>query len=363
MSVRNSIATAPSPDAPATAWLIELLRAQLAGQPAPATLPEAELWPAVVSLAGYHKLVPHLSRAIAANPEISLPPEQRMALVARQSDNRRRCQMILDEMARLGPGLAAANIPWLAFKGVALSAQIGLGPDGRESSDLDLYVDAAHLEAAAALFYQAGYRHVFSEDRDRALRSLSLHHAQLGLDLDLHFAFTARRFFVAEALVLPWSTIGVHCGGQRVPTLEPEAQLLVALVNGAKERWRGLTRVFDVAALADRQPDWPRLQALCPDAYRRIMDFGLSLCHTLLDSPLPPWLAGDDPHAAYGRRLARRRFQNDGRAPRFAAELLSAAEFKWRLSVRGSDHRRVVSDLSTALLRWLRERVGAGQTT
>ncbi len=219
-------------------------------------------------------------------------------------------------------------------------------------------MDAGDLQEADAALAVAGYRHVYSDKRDAALRSLSLHHDALALDVDLHHAFTAKRFFVAHPLVLPCEPVGVDCDGQDVPTLGMEAQLLVALVNGAKERWRGLARVFDTAALAGRpELDWDRLASLCPADYRRVMDVGLSLVGELTGCPLPDRLAGRNSHLPYCRRLIDDRFGGDGpRAPRFLSALWSSAEFKWRLSVRAADHGRVLTDVATALTRLLRER-------
>ncbi len=219
------------------------------------------------------------------------------------------------ELGRIAAALAAQGIPFLTFKGPALSLALYGDLAAREYGDLDILVPEAFMARAEEVLAGFGYRSPYG---DRPFRlAFQAHLRQFPLErpdgegwLDLHWEF------VGSFLPFPlrsedvWGRLGeVTIGGQRVPTLAGEDLALLLAGHGTKEAWRYLAWVLDFAMLIDRQPeiDWTEVHRRahargCGDAVL----LGCMLCRDLFDVAVPDVLAREVASNVRVARLASR---------------------------------------------------------
>jgi hypothetical protein len=231
----------------------------------------APRWERLGELAVHHRVRPLLWRALS-NAGVELPTEFREAL-------RADCHAIafhnLDqtrELLRVLRALHARGISTLPYKGAHLAA-LAYGGDQalRETTDIDLLAPRAALPRVKEVFADLGYRphdplppaaerrllrqdceYNFDFWRDGALR----------YHVECHWRLAPRRFYLQAPLEMLSERPGVvRLAGVELPALAPEATLLALVVNsGAKERWRELRGLCDLAFMVqalDHTLDWP----------------------------------------------------------------------------------------------------------
>ncbi len=209
--------------------------------------------------------------------------------------------------------LQAAGVEAVVYKGPAIAFQAHGDLSARAFNDLDLLVRPCDAGRARQALRDQGYRerHALGGAAGEFLtarkRGCHLRRAGSAADIDLQWAFTqdygVTRIDVAALFRTRVTLAGP--GGGAIPTLRPDAHLLILCLHGAKHRWHRLDWVWDVAALVKRQ-DLP-WESLFRESevlgLRRILATGLLLADTLLAAPLPPAArqrAASDPMA---RRL------------------------------------------------------------
>jgi hypothetical protein len=253
---------------------------------------------ALVREAENHGLVPLLSRHLhALAPDLRSPPALLAGLRNSAEHSVRASLALAGDLVGLLAALRAVDVPALAIKG-PISAALCYGDLGlRTFSDLDLLIDAAHVERASRCLAELGYAPVFAvppgwlQQLVRSDTERLYCHADGVRLVDLHWELLPRGYTFSPATEgLFATTQSVRIGAAEVPTLGTEATLIFLLLHGIKHDWSSLGWLCDVAELIRRQRDldWSAVLAWSDKAGpRRFIDIGLALAHQLLDAPVP----------------------------------------------------------------------------
>ncbi len=202
----------------------------------------------------------------------------------------------------------------------------------REFSDLDLLIHSTDLPAAIKLLAECGF--LPSPDlawlSPRALlrwTGESSYTSPNGVSVDLHWRLTPRHYTVQLNPDILWhhrTTITI--AGSALPSITPEAMLLLLAVHGGKHCWEAVGWLADIAWLLDANPqlDWQLAWKLAGDAKcQRPVLLALSLVTHLFDAHVPN--LGSDPVADRLRqRVLARLYEGPIETPR-SPELFSFA--------------------------------------
>jgi Uncharacterised nucleotidyltransferase len=251
-------------------------------------------WPALLTLADDHGLLPLLSARVAT-VDASLVPQE----VHDQLQAGRRSQIIFTlslaaELFRILDRFAAAGIEVLLTKGPVLAERCYGDPGGRQYADLDFIVRDADVQRATQTMIALTYEpkvslksieakkfpgeYVFSHRETRVLaefhteRTFRYHPRRLPID-----KLFARRAFV-------------RFDGRDVPALSLEDELILNCIHAAKHFWTRLMWAADVAALISRQPiEWDQALAAAREvSAERMLQIGLILAVDVVGAHVPP---------------------------------------------------------------------------
>jgi hypothetical protein len=187
----------------------------------------------------------------------------------------------IDVLPHKGPLLAIA-----AYQDLAL----------RDFEDLDLLIRPQDLSRAIALLEEQGYRPAESlswippETLLRWACEMTYTSAS-GTSVDLHWRLTPSHYPVQLDPEVLWrSKTILTVAGAVLPTLAPEALVLLLAVHGAKHCWEAIGWVADVARLLAAHPDldWQRLLHLARETRcERPVLLASSLVHEVMETPVP----------------------------------------------------------------------------
>jgi Uncharacterised nucleotidyltransferase len=284
-------------------------------------------WAYLIDAARRHQLLPLVSHALIEHCADVLPDSTLADLRGYSAAVSLRNGYMARAMIDIQERFVLHGIDAIPFKGPVLAQQLYANVALRQFGDLDVLIRPRNVASAVRLLIEAGYRldpplnvqqaafitGLGAPACIRYLRSRAEHHFIRAVDnttLDLHLALADPdiRFTLQfeELWRRRWTAT---LGASRVPSMSFEDTLLVLCLNGAKDGWRVLQRVADLAALLTGCPELDaeyvvrrarRLGAL------RMLRVGLLLAQHLVGIELPPVLANQleaDPVAA---RIARR---------------------------------------------------------
>ena len=231
-------------------------------------------WNKLCELAAYHRVEPLLYQRLSRYAP-SLAPENILAeLAARNRAGATRNLNLTGELISLTKTFTAAGIPILPHKGplLALAAYGDLAM--RQFADLDILVHPADLPRAIATLAQRDYRP--AEDLAWLSPSALLrwtgemsYTSPSGVSVDLHWRLTPSHYPVQLDPEILWhNRTSVTIAGASLPTLTPEALVLLLAVHGAKHCWEAMGWLADVAWLLDANPrlQWAAVHALAAEA-------------------------------------------------------------------------------------------------
>jgi hypothetical protein len=201
--------------------------------------------------------------------------------------------------------LQQGGIRAAALKGPVLAARLYDEHTARPSSDLDVLVEPASIDAACELLRPLGY----TLEGGRAGRFFREHHHHVHVlhptlpSLELHFE--ASRGF---GTVLPAAPLLARATPCELPAwsdayvLSPEDEFLYLAMHAASHRFQRLLWLFDLKLLALRHPDlrWDVLAA-------RAKEYGLSAVLAFTCALLSEWLGAPRCGGAELARLGERR--------------------------------------------------------
>ena len=289
-------------------------------------------WKNLHELALYHRVQPVLYKRLAEHAATLVPEDLLTELDAEYRAGATRNLNLTGELISLAKAFNAAGIPILPHKGplLALAAYGNLAL--RQFADLDILIHPADLPRAIALLAQRDY----SPAQDLVWLSPSAllrwtgemsYTSPAGVSVDMHWRLTPSHYPVQVDPEILWrnrTSIGI--AGTPLPTLTPEALVLLLAVHGAKHCWEALGWLADLAWLLDANPalDWTAVHALAAEARSERV---VALAESLIDTAF----RGAAPDSELCRRVLDRWQNQPAESPRspellrFAASLSESA--------------------------------------
>ena len=253
-------------------------------------------WELLLEAADYHGLLPLLAIAMeTACPDVA-PPDVARRLRDSYRNYAKRALFFSSGLLTLLDALRENGIAAIPLKGPALAELLYADPALRPSSDLDLFVRAADVEAALTLLARQGFSlapHLAGLPLASlfALSGEALLQSKTGIAVDLQWAIAPKDYPYAFDPEVLWRGLRpARLAGREIRNaLSPEALLLFLCVHGAKHRWSRLMWLGDVARLTQKTLDWDLvLQLAAETRCERPMALGLLLAHDVLEAAVPP---------------------------------------------------------------------------
>ena len=141
---------------------------------------------------------------------------------------------------------------------------------------LDLLVEEQNFQKALDLLVSQGYQPIVQVPWEFHLASSNGDYS-----IDLHREIVPKHLSCSLSSNYIWEHLqSFPLLGTTIPTLTPEACLLILCLNGTKEYWQRLNRICDVAELIRAHPnmDWQEvLQQAEKMGFKRVIFLGLLL--------------------------------------------------------------------------------------
>lgn len=217
-------------------------------------------WPSLLDGALRHGLLERLKVALPSGGD-GLPQGFEARLHREVAGLRIRAALLsaaLDEALR---ALSRRGIPVVPLKGPVLAERLYVDPALRPSTDLDLLVDGADFDRAAAALEELGY----SLDRSWTAAYQRRHHHHVSLHrpggpaIELHHRAVSGfgTFLPGEALISRARPFVTATGAEAL-VLSAEDELLYLCLHAAGHLFQRLGWLEDVALLLERYPDLDR---------------------------------------------------------------------------------------------------------
>jgi hypothetical protein len=205
--------------------------------------------------------------------------------------------LLAEELATLLNDFHQQGIPVIPLKGLLLSQFLYGEESLRVCSDMDLLVPPGLVPAALRLFTSQGYRPevpawVPVEQLTKITFEcpLSRRSAAVHFLAELHWGF-ARTGKPDEGQLRELLSEATREQFRGVPVLilSPEWQLLFLSVHATRHNWQGLKWLVDIHDLCQSgRVKWERALQKSQDlGWDRIVRWSLSVCHSILGTPLP----------------------------------------------------------------------------
>jgi hypothetical protein len=296
----------------------------------------------LAELAEGHGMLPLVSRYLGSLGAAGEP--LRRGLRAGVLEGSHTALALTAELVAVVRRLEELGIRVAAYKGPALAIQAFGDLSLRRFSDLDLVVEPASLDRAAAALGALGFageRYESAAQRDVVRRDG--HHLVLmrgPVAVELHWRFSKRVFGFGEELTGVWErreTLSV--GGTAVPVLAPEDHMLALAIHASKGVWQALEWTLAIAMLARSLPAeaWDGVAARA-EAWgcARALQVSLLLSEVLFATPSPAGAWARLPPDAAMRSLA------CGIAARTLAGTRSPASYlRTQVALRGGGFRKL----------------------
>lgn len=340
--------------------LLALLRTRWTAQSPPA-LPEEQDWPALLTAAERHRVVPLLDETLLS---LASPENRRCELHSRRLAIGARALYLMDQAARLAARFDRANIRALIWRGPIL-AQATYGDSSlRMADDIDCLVAPADIPLLLALMREEKFDWPLALDGTaeryyrRAVGEYVFWPPGREYQVEINIGIGARYFGWKIDFERLWENRrALTIMDRPVATLADEDLLALSCVHAGKHLWQRLQWVCDIAEILRGSPalDWDGVWRLAAELKsRRMVAAGLRLAHELLGAPLPAqqresalalsrpvyevtrdlMLGRDDRHQSPGRQF-RYQWTMYDRLParlRFAAGLVcqpSVGDWRW----------------------------------
>lgn len=171
-------------------------------------------------------------------------------------ENSKQALTVAGALVRVAAALSAAQIPFIAYKGVALAAQAYGVLDARGSGDLDILVADANVRAAQDVLFKLGFTNAFRLRviGGRPWRWYSRLHKELPysdnkVDIDLHWRLTGPAGVTPSFEQLYARSEPAQVAGQAYRTLCLDDALTVAALAFHTDGRRSIRQLTDVSRL------------------------------------------------------------------------------------------------------------------
>jgi hypothetical protein len=212
-----------------------------------------------------------------------LPPSHLAAAKAATLLERRRCERLVEELARLGELFHEGDVRVLFLKGPLLAQRFYGGLEGRTAADLDLFIRGRDLGRVEALLQGTGYAPAFHVLLSRRLTRYFAHHFEYrrqGVPLDVHWEFQRHFSFRIDYRRVWASASRVELGGRSYEVVSAEYELVLQLLGVltdlqvGKLALRSLVDIHRIIRAVHPTTDWneffarrKRERILRPSAY------------------------------------------------------------------------------------------------
>jgi len=254
-------------------------------------------WDHVLEQARVHEVYPLVYRSLKELGFAGVPDEFRKELASLYQINALRNELLAEELGTLLRALAAVGIPTIPLKGICLAERLYGDRGLRVCADLDLLVPSSRVAETFALLRTRGYqapfpRWVLTEGMMRNSIETALGHAdgEMRYDIELHWGLLWDPPHAKASMEVLWAE--AHPDGflgASIYALSPEWQALFLLIHAARHNWQGLKWLVDLHQLRGLGAvDWNGVAAAARRrGWEQLLCWGLSVCHVLLDTPLP----------------------------------------------------------------------------
>lgn len=190
-----------------------------------------------------------------------------------------------------------ANIPVLHLKGPILSQQLYNDIGSRQFGDLDILIKKENLKDVLQLLEEAHYNpEIILQQETRevffnAVNVLGFHHASSHTRIEVHWELLSKNYAIEWDTSLLWkASQTVSINNHSFNTLTKEHTLLYLCLHGSKHLFERLLWVCDIDRILRTQQNiqWVKVQQEAKSlGIMRMLFIGLSLSHTLFQTPLP----------------------------------------------------------------------------
>ncbi len=216
----------------------------------------------------------------------------------------------LEEQNRLYHLLKNKGIPILPYKGVILSHILFGDFISRETSDIDLLVEAEHLSHVMGVLINEGYAtEYYNPDfQNQILKTsneLTFTRVRDGVQtkIEIHWELTNRMMDIPlpiDDIFQKKTTINLR--GQETETIDNEMYLLLLMAHhGGNDVWRVMRHCLDISLFVDKfgkDIDWKRFHSMTEKyRIRKTTETGFYICHQLFGIPIPEPFKNEDPKA------------------------------------------------------------------
>jgi len=254
-------------------------------------------WDLLRRLARENRVDVLLLHGMRQGPLHAIPPDVIASLEAYEVDNRHRNAASLVVLDSILGELARRATSCLLFKGPVLAQQAYPDAGMRFYWDLDLLVRKTDLRAVDDALRPLRYeRDAFSKRQEKLYARYHFAHtyspAVEGPDIDVHWSLFPANFPIpVDYAGLRQRSTPIDIGGIRATTFSREDTLVYLALHGAKEEWRRLQMIADVAAMvaAHADLDWQACWRIADQWHAcRKLRLALHLASTWLGAKLPP---------------------------------------------------------------------------
>ena len=257
----------------------------------------AELW----RLAERHRVAPLVIERIKQQ-DIPVPDDMAQHMAWHHQNNLYKGINQAAEVVRLTKLFQTHTIPFMLFKGIALTKLMGLELHQRHVGDMDLLLASVNdLWRADDLLQQLGYKRKLPPEnmslntRQRQTlqfvrKDLIYFHPQKQIMLELHFKLYINfNVFPLSLAELFQNRTYITLGQVRIPVMSRQDHLLYLLVHGSISHWFCLKWLCDIPAISDNgkhymhPENFDRMKAL---GLERMTSQGLYLANQLLGMPI-----------------------------------------------------------------------------
>ena len=279
-------------------------------------------WSYLLRIADLHGVMPLLYRSLHTICPDTVPQAMLERLRKYFHANALRNRMLTEELLKLLHLFEEHEISAIPYKGPALAVSAYGNLTLRRFYDLDILVHKHNLLRVKHLLVSQGYHLPLTSIQEAYFYRHRYHYAFVREDdkvrayVEIHWAFTRRSWsFPCDPEHL-WKRLEpVSLAGRTVFTFHPEDLLLLLCVHGAKDYWRRLLWICDIAELLrlHQAIEWERVVHQASKwGSRRMLFLGLFLARDLLGAALPEEILQkiqiDPVIASLGRRVRERLF-------------------------------------------------------
>jgi hypothetical protein len=200
------------------------------------------------------------------------------------------------ELLKIMKLLEEHNIQALAFKGPAL-AQMAYGDITlRQYGDLDILIKKEDIHKINTLLFTQGYEKFYTltsiqeKKMIKYTHDMGLMHKEKKIHLEMHWSFLDEDYPMQVDLGNFWEeTQTVRINGRDIPVFGNDNLLYYLCIHGSKHLWERIEWIKDIDLLArNHKIDWEKvIQKAKGSGFEKMLYLGLSLSHSLFDTPLP----------------------------------------------------------------------------